>query len=99
VSSTQGRVGLRLGFSENFRFRLGLGFCSTGLGWVSVFTFQNFVLYGKPWSTTPEINENEINIFNGRPWFDHAAPCCKESLNKIFDKKINPKKFFLVKFS
>jgi hypothetical protein len=40
VSSTQGRVGLRLGFSENFRFRLGLGFCSTGLGWVSVFIFQ-----------------------------------------------------------
>jgi hypothetical protein len=40
VSSTQGRVGFRLGFSENFRFRLGLGFCSTGLGWVSVFIFQ-----------------------------------------------------------
>jgi hypothetical protein len=40
VSSTQGQVGLRLGFSENFRFRLGLGFCSTGLGWVSVFIFQ-----------------------------------------------------------
>jgi hypothetical protein len=40
VSSTQGRVGLRLGFFENFRFRLGLGFCSTGLGWVSVFIFQ-----------------------------------------------------------
>ncbi len=40
VSSTQGRVGLRLGFSENFRFRLGLGFCRTGLGWVSVFIFQ-----------------------------------------------------------
>jgi hypothetical protein len=35
-----------------------------------------------------------MNIFNGRPWFDHAALCCKESLNKIFDKKINPKKFF-----
>ncbi len=40
MSSTQGRVGLRLGFSENFRFRLGLGFCRTGLGWVSVFLFQ-----------------------------------------------------------
>ncbi len=25
-----------------------------------------------------------MNIFNGRPWFDHAALCCKESLNKIF---------------
>ncbi len=42
----------------------------------------------------PEI----MNIFNGRPWFDHTALCCKESLNKIFDKKINPK-FFFVKFS
>jgi hypothetical protein len=40
VSSTQGRVGFRLGFSENFWFRLGLGFYSTGLGWVSVFIFQ-----------------------------------------------------------
>jgi hypothetical protein len=30
VSSTQGRVGLRLGFSENFRFRLGLGFKISG---------------------------------------------------------------------
>jgi hypothetical protein len=20
-----------------------------------------------------------MNIFNGRPWFDHAALCCKES--------------------
>jgi hypothetical protein len=40
VSLTQGRVGLWLGFSENFRFRLGLGFCSTGLGWVSLFIFQ-----------------------------------------------------------
>jgi hypothetical protein len=29
-----------LGFSENFRFRLGLGFCSTGLGWLSGFIFQ-----------------------------------------------------------
>jgi hypothetical protein len=35
-----------------------------------------------------------MNIFNGRPWFDHAALCCKESLNKIFDKKINPKKIY-----
>jgi hypothetical protein len=26
--------------SENFRFRLGLGFCSTGLSWVSVFIFR-----------------------------------------------------------
>ncbi len=38
----------------------------------------------------PEI----MNIFNGRPWSNHAALCCKESLNKIFDKKINPKNFF-----
>jgi hypothetical protein len=35
-----------------------------------------------------------MNIFNGRPWFDHAALCCKESLNKIFDEKINAKKIF-----
>jgi hypothetical protein len=38
----------------------------------------------------PEI----MNIFNGRPWFNHSALCCKESLNKILDKKINPKKNF-----
>jgi hypothetical protein len=44
--------------------------------------------HGRP--LAPEI----LNIVNGRPWFDHAALCCKESLNKIFDKKINPKKIF-----
>ncbi len=51
--------------------------------------------HGRP--LAPEI----MNIFNGRPRFDHAALCCKESLNKNFYKKINPKKifFFLVKFS
>jgi hypothetical protein len=44
--------------------------------------------HGRP--LAPEI----MNIFNGRPWYDHAALCCKESLNKNFDKKINPKKIF-----
>jgi hypothetical protein len=48
---------------------------------------------GRP--LAPEI----MNIFNGRLWFDHAALCCKESLKKIFDKKINPKNFFSVEFS
>jgi hypothetical protein len=46
--------------------------------------------HGRP--LAPEI----MNIFNGRPWFDHAAQWCKESLNKIFDKKINPKKNFFL---
>jgi hypothetical protein len=35
----------------------------------------------------PAFGRQIMNIFNGRPWFDHAALCCKESLNKIFDKK------------
>jgi hypothetical protein len=45
--------------------------------------------HGRP--LAPEI----MNMFNGRPWFDHVALCYKESLNKIFDKKLIRKFFFL----
>jgi hypothetical protein len=72
VSSTQGRVGLRLGFSENSRFRLGLGFCSTGLGWVSVFIFQKtrfsvgFWVFSKfkKWKISGKILKKEKNNKN-----------------------------------
>ncbi len=35
-----GWVTVEFFFSENFRFQLGLGFYSTGLGWVLVFIFR-----------------------------------------------------------
>jgi hypothetical protein len=90
VSSTQGRVELRLGFSENFRFRFGLGFCSTGLGWVSVFIFQKtrlsvgFCVFSKL-KKKMEIFINSSNLLQsiGLQWWE--KPWFHQKSTKIFD--------------
>jgi hypothetical protein len=79
VSSTQGRVGLRLGFSENFRFRLGLGFYFSKKKW----KFSGKIVMKEEKNLRKSFNSSNLLQSIGLQWREklwfHQKP------TKIFD--------------